>query len=93
MCAIDVRFCSETTVVFPSARLAGIAFQTLDVDKELRGDELTREMKVDDCVLHAKFEAHRLKVLRVALNGFYESLKLTIDSMRRMDTKIDSSTR
>ncbi len=81
---------------FPTARLASIALQALSVDKEL--SPLVRRAlatvasadAVDsrENVLRAKYVAATNRMLRVAVNGFMDSLALVLEVMEKLDEDV-----
>ncbi|KAJ2560783.1 Nitrogen permease regulator 2 [Coemansia sp. RSA 1822] len=64
------------TVPFGEPRLARIACESLQVDRELSEDKVVRTIRVDDANLVVSFTAQSLRVLRVSINGFMDSLIL-----------------
>ncbi|KAJ2195714.1 hypothetical protein IW143_002480 [Coemansia sp. RSA 520] len=64
------------TVPFGEPRLARIASESLQVDRELSGDKVVRTISVEDANLVVSFTANSLRVLRVSINGFMDSLIL-----------------
>jgi len=83
-------------VPFPTARLASIALQALGVDKEL--SPLVRRVlttvpplaaeNTQENVLRAKYIATTNRMLRVAVNGFMESLTLVLEVMEQLDEDV-----
>ena len=80
----------------PTERLASSALQALQVDKELsplvyrsfslvapRSDE-----GVDKTVLRTEYKATTNRMLRVAVNGFMESLSVVLGIMEELDVDV-----
>ncbi|KAJ2695179.1 hypothetical protein H4218_005310 [Coemansia sp. IMI 209128] len=63
-------------VPFADARLAGIAKRSLIVDRELSEGKVSRKIDTQDSTLIATFRADTLRMLRVSVNGFMDSLIL-----------------
>ncbi|KAJ2459320.1 hypothetical protein GGF42_001539 [Coemansia sp. RSA 2424] len=63
-------------IPFADARLAGIAKNSLVVDRELSEDKVSRNIDTRDSLLVATFSADTLRMLRVSVNGFMDSLIL-----------------
>ncbi|KAJ2493701.1 hypothetical protein IWW37_000332 [Coemansia sp. RSA 2050] len=63
-------------VPFADARLAGIAKRSLMVDRELSEGKVSRKIGTQDSMLIATFSADTLRMLRVSVNGFMDSLIL-----------------
>ncbi|KAJ2447399.1 hypothetical protein GGF42_005449 [Coemansia sp. RSA 2424] len=64
------------SIPFADARLAGIAKNSLVVDRELSEDKVSRNIDTRDSLLVATFSADTLRMLRVSVNGFMDSLIL-----------------
>ncbi|KAK6842175.1 hypothetical protein PG990_005837 [Apiospora arundinis] len=86
-------------VPFPTARLASVALQSLQVDKELsplvRRTFTTSPPATDanatgdqDKTLHVEYRATTNRMLRVAVNSFMESLNLVIEVMEHLDADV-----
>jgi EKC/KEOPS complex subunit PCC1/LAGE3 len=83
-------------VPFPTARLASIALQALRVDKEL--SPLVRRalstvapadtVATRENILRAKYVAATNRMLRVAVNGFMDSLALVLEVMEKLDQDV-----
>lgn len=63
-------------IVYEDARLAEIVCNSLGVDKEMRGDVVTRDLAVDaqGATLVARWAATDVKVLRTAVSAFFDML-------------------
>ncbi|OIW35389.1 Pcc1-domain-containing protein [Coniochaeta ligniaria NRRL 30616] len=83
-------------VPFPTARLASIALQALRVDKEL--SPLVRRalstvvppdaVDTRENILRAEYVATTNRMLRVAVNGFMDSLALVLEVMEKLDEDV-----
>ncbi|KAM5355874.1 hypothetical protein ACJ41O_002520 [Fusarium nematophilum] len=85
-------------VPFPNARLATTALKAIQVDPEL-SPLVRRQLTVvpaaaqspshgDAQVLVVQYKATTNRMLRVAVNGFMESLKLVVEVMEQLDTDV-----
>ncbi|PNP77309.1 hypothetical protein FNYG_09185 [Fusarium nygamai] len=90
-------------VPFPTARLATTALKAIQVDPEL-SPLVRRQLTVvpapkstqgspsgDDAdvqLLEVHYRATTNRMLRVAVNGFMESLKLVVEVMEQLDTDV-----
>ncbi|GAN07044.1 L antigen family member 3-like [Mucor ambiguus] len=63
-------------IPFPSERFASIAQQAMNVDKELKTDQVNRVITAKNNLLHVQFECYNTKMLRVAVNSFLEYLTM-----------------
>ncbi|KAF7525606.1 hypothetical protein G7054_g11038 [Neopestalotiopsis clavispora] len=86
-------------VPFPTARLASVALRSLQVDKELSPlvrrdlriatpENLPDTERIEDSVLKVTYKATTNRMLRVAVNGFMESLTLVLEVMESLDTDV-----
>ncbi|CAD6503851.1 BgTH12-05596 [Blumeria graminis f. sp. triticale] len=90
---------------FPNARLATIALRALHVDEEL-SPLVHRSLSIispsfqspmmnssisEDTVLRAEYRATTNRLLRVAINGFMESLGVVIGVMEELDVEVFES--
>ncbi|KAJ2664564.1 hypothetical protein IWW48_000817 [Coemansia sp. RSA 1200] len=76
-------YSTTLTVPFASAKLASIAQNALQVDQEISTGKVSRTITTTDRKLVVTFDAESLRMLRVGLNGFMDSLILvtrTIDT-------------
>ncbi|KFX97937.1 hypothetical protein O988_04605 [Pseudogymnoascus sp. VKM F-3808] len=93
--AVDPEFpCSLVIdIPLPTERLASSALQALQVDKELsplvcRTLTLvapTSDASGDKTVLRTEYKASTNRMLRVAVNGFMESLSVVLSIMEELD--------
>ncbi|KAI8376706.1 CTAG/Pcc1 family [Choanephora cucurbitarum] len=68
-------------IPFPNERLASIAQQVMNVDKELKTDQVKRVISSKDNLLQVQFECYNTKMLRVAVNSFLEYLTMVTRTM------------
>ncbi|KAF7562784.1 hypothetical protein G7046_g1343 [Stylonectria norvegica] len=94
----DLEFpCSITLhVPFPTSRLATTALKAIQVDPEL-SILVERQLSVvrspesttgEAQILKVEHKATTNRMLRVAVNGFMESLHLVIEVMEQLDTDV-----
>ncbi|XP_071960035.1 EKC/KEOPS complex subunit LAGE3-like [Antedon mediterranea] len=69
------------SVPFGTSREAEIAYQSLNVDKEPRKGEVTKELAYTDNVLTVVFTASQARLLRVAVNSFMDHLNLVVQTV------------
>ncbi|KAJ2716219.1 hypothetical protein H4R19_000766 [Coemansia spiralis] len=72
----DFPHTAVLTVPFGEVRLAQVACASLAADSELSSDKVERTMRATDTVLEVEFRAESLRMLRVSVNGFMDSLIL-----------------
>ncbi|EPE29159.1 hypothetical protein GLAREA_00319 [Glarea lozoyensis ATCC 20868] len=100
---MDLEFpCSLTIdLPLPTARLASIALQTLRVDKEL-SPLVCRSFSTvapphsssgSETVLRTEYKATTNRMLRVAVNGFMESLTVVLGAMEELDVDVLETTK
>ena len=85
---IDIRL--------PTARLASAALLALRVDKELSplvsrtfySIPVSDSTSTEETVLRTEYKATTNRMLRVAVNGFMESLKLALEVMEELDVDV-----
>ncbi|KAG2214965.1 hypothetical protein INT45_007704 [Circinella minor] len=73
-------------IPFPSNRLATIAQRVINVDKELKTDQVQRTLTVNDNKLEALFECTTARMMRVSVNSFLEMLTMVTRTMDECDT-------
>lgn len=73
------------TIPFDSNKHAEMARKIIAVDKLLRSETVSRELRVDDCNLHATFRAITVKQARVALDHFFSDVQLIADTIEQFD--------
>lgn len=80
---------------FPTARLSTIALKALSVDREL-SPLVQRDFSTlaavgggpAPCVLRIHYKATTNRMLRVAVNGFMDSLSLVLEVMEKLDADV-----
>jgi len=77
---------STINVPFPNPRLASVAIKALSVDLEL-SPFVKRSFSLieNDSVLQIAYTATTNRMLRVAVNGFFESLGVVLGVMEELD--------
>ncbi|KAI1737879.1 transcription factor Pcc1-domain-containing protein [Xylaria scruposa] len=97
---IDRAFPYSLTIEAPflTSRLASVALQALQVDKELSPlvsrtfalacSEDSIDANLETSVLRVEYKATTNRMLRVAVNSFMESLSLIIDVMKELDEDV-----
>ncbi|KAF2462179.1 transcription factor Pcc1-domain-containing protein, partial [Lineolata rhizophorae] len=86
---------STLTIPFPTARLASTAERALAVDAEL-SPLVRRSFSLggihgggdDETVLKVEYAATTNRMLRVAVNGFFESLGVVLGVMEELDVDV-----
>ncbi|KAJ1782061.1 hypothetical protein LPJ59_006906 [Coemansia sp. RSA 2399] len=76
-------YSTTLTIPFESAKHALIAQNTLQVDKEISTGKIHRTLATNGKNLVVTYDAESLRMLRVGLNGFMDSLILIT---RTLDT-------
>ncbi|KAF2014933.1 Pcc1-domain-containing protein [Aaosphaeria arxii CBS 175.79] len=77
-------------IPFPTASLASTALRALSVDKEL-SPLVRRTFASNDNVLRVNYEASTNRMLRVAVNGFFESVGVVVNVMKDLDVDVYDS--
>ncbi|KAK0657489.1 transcription factor Pcc1-domain-containing protein [Cercophora newfieldiana] len=78
-------------IPFPEPRLASIALRALSVDKELSPlvqrhfSTVTGPGADGESVLRVEYKASTNRMLRVAVNAFFDSLALVVEVMEELD--------
>eukprot|EP01134_Creolimax_fragrantissima_P005213 CFRG5213T1 len=72
----------EVKTRFPSELWANIARRTLSADPEPRKGSVTKKITVDGVYLNTTLSATELRFLRTSLTGYFELLRLTVDTIR-----------
>ncbi|KAH8586315.1 transcription factor Pcc1-domain-containing protein [Bisporella sp. PMI_857] len=87
--------CSLTLdIPLPSARLASAALQALRVDKELSPlvrrsfSNVADPESAEKTILRVEYKATTNRMLRVAVNGFMESLGVILGVMEELDVDV-----
>ncbi|KAI9486465.1 MAG: transcription factor Pcc1-domain-containing protein [Benjaminiella poitrasii] len=68
-------------IPFPNEHLADIAQRVMNVDEELKTDQVRRVITNKDNMLEVHFECYNTKMLRVAVNSFLEYLTMVTRTM------------
>ncbi|KAG0251395.1 hypothetical protein BG011_007630 [Mortierella polycephala] len=74
-------------IPFPSSRLATIAAQVLDVDKDLKPEVSRRIISTQDNILTLDFQTSTLKLLRTVVNSSMEMVQMVVNTMGSFDTE------
>ncbi|ORZ00614.1 CTAG/Pcc1 family, partial [Syncephalastrum racemosum] len=73
-------------VPFSSERLASIAMQVLNVDKELKTDQTKRSLTTNgEGTLIAQFDSVSARMLRVSVNSFMDMLNMVTRTANEFD--------
>jgi EKC/KEOPS complex subunit PCC1/LAGE3 len=81
---------STINIPFPTAHLATSALRTLQVDKELSAF-VHRTFSIDSeapTILRVEYAAATNRMLRVSVNGFFESLGVVVHCMEELDVDV-----
>ncbi|KAF9903342.1 hypothetical protein BX616_001659 [Lobosporangium transversale] len=76
-------------IPFPSPRLAKIAADVLDVDKDLKPEVSRRIIRTQDNILILDFQTSTLKLLRTVINSSLEMAQMVVNTMGAFDTEQD----
>ncbi|KAJ3212602.1 hypothetical protein HDU67_003709 [Dinochytrium kinnereticum] len=76
----------KTSVPFSTPELASYALQVLEVDRELKPEEVQRHLSVDGCDFKIEIRSSSLKALRSSCGTFLDLLALTVETMEEFDT-------
>ncbi|KAF9350569.1 hypothetical protein BGX26_011272 [Mortierella sp. AD094] len=74
-------------IPFPSPRLAKIAADVLDVDKDLKPEVSQRLISTQDNILTLEFQTTTLKLLRTVVNSSMEMVQMVVNTMGSFDTE------
>ena len=81
-------------VPLPTARLAFVALKALRVDKELSPlvrrsfSTISQTSGAEETILRTEYKATTNRMLRVAVNGFMESLGVVLGVMEELDVDV-----
>ncbi|KAF2648322.1 Pcc1-domain-containing protein [Lophiostoma macrostomum CBS 122681] len=78
------------SIPLPTPHLATTALRALSVDAEL-SPYVQRHFSIDPSsttVLRVDYSATTNRMLRVAVNGFFESVRVVLDVMRELDVDV-----
>ncbi|KAK9456078.1 transcription factor Pcc1-domain-containing protein [Dipodascopsis uninucleata] len=83
-------------IPFPTYRQADIILRTLSPDPQLKHDQFEQMLSTEmtgeeECTLKADFRAVTDRVLRVGVNGFFESLGVAVGCLRELDYSVLTS--
>jgi EKC/KEOPS complex subunit PCC1/LAGE3 len=95
-CGVLLKNSRTIDVRLPTARLASAALQALRVDKELSPlvsrtfstVPASSSNSTEETILRTEYKATTNRMLRVAVNGFMESLKLALEVMEELDVDV-----
>lgn len=68
-------------IPFPSGALAEIALRSLQPDGEVKPDQVSRMLSLDDCNLVVDFESSSVRNARVSLQAFFDNVEVIIRAM------------
>ncbi|KAK3844063.1 MAG: transcription factor Pcc1-domain-containing protein [Linnemannia gamsii] len=78
---------STLQIPLPSPRLAKIAADVLDVDKDLKPEVSRRLISTQDNILTLDFQTSTLKLLRTVVNSSLEMVQMVVSTMASFDTE------
>ena len=78
---------STINIPFPTPHLATTASRALSVDAEL-SPLVRRTLSTDAATLRVEYSATTNRMLRVAVNGFFESLGVVLGVMKELDVDV-----
>ncbi|KAJ2228931.1 hypothetical protein IWW45_006411 [Coemansia sp. RSA 485] len=81
MATIELPHSTTLTIPFANTELATIALNTLSVDREISEGKVNRTLRTQDHNLIITFHADTLRMLRVSINGFMDSLILVTKTL------------
>ncbi|KAK9474468.1 CTAG/Pcc1 family [Dipodascopsis tothii] len=84
---MDLPTSLSLQVPFPTARQAQIAYGAISPDPQVKPDQFVVDLVVEDSTLNAKFSAASDRVLRVGVNGFFESLNVVLECLHELDVQ------
>ncbi|KAK9894452.1 Pcc1-domain-containing protein [Cystobasidium minutum MCA 4210] len=73
------------SIPFENERQAATALRVISVDKILRSDTVSRELRVEGDNLVATYQAVSARQVRVALDHFFSDVQLVTDTMNEFD--------
>jgi len=71
----------DLKIDFGTSEWALAAFGALEVDKELRPNEIHKELKAEQKFLFVTFRAKELKVLRTSVSSFFDMIELVVKTI------------
>ncbi|KAF9300486.1 hypothetical protein BGZ74_007823 [Mortierella antarctica] len=72
-------------IPFPSPRLAKIAADVLEVDKDLKPEVSRRIITTQDSIMTLDFHTSTLKLLRTVVNSSLEMVQMVVNTMGVFD--------
>ncbi|KAJ1817784.1 hypothetical protein LPJ75_001625 [Coemansia sp. RSA 2598] len=81
MDAAQLAHSTTLTIPFATADLATVALNSLAVDREISEGKVKRTLTTEDNKLIVTFDADTLRMLRVSINGFMDSLILVTKTL------------
>jgi len=82
---MDDRHKVSISIPFESPEKAQLALKVISVDKILRSDSVSRELRTSDNCLVAQFEAVSIRQARVALDHFFSDVQLVAQTIDEFD--------
>mmetsp|Transcript_30394 Transcript_30394/g.42060 ORF Transcript_30394/g.42060 Transcript_30394/m.42060 type:complete len:85 (-) Transcript_30394:89-343(-) len=74
-----------SAICYKTEAQAITVMKTLSVDDELNQDKVARELRVDNTTLYISFEATEPRLLRAAVNAFYDLLGLATRTIEEFE--------
>lgn len=71
----------EARLPFPSARLATIVSVAVSVDAELRPEQVTRHLTVEQSTLVIRLSATDPKQLRTAISSLFDFIRVSVSTL------------
>ncbi|XP_063697496.1 uncharacterized protein LOC134828437 isoform X2 [Culicoides brevitarsis] len=71
----------EVSVPFPSKRIAEIVYDVIRVDPEPKKNQVDKKITLNEQNLNIKVEADQPKVARVVLNGIFDAIILSTETI------------
>ncbi|KAF9309101.1 hypothetical protein BG000_005016 [Podila horticola] len=72
-------------IPFPSPRLAKIAADVLEVDRDLKPEVSRRIITTQDSIMTLDFQTSTLKLLRTVVNSSLEMVQMVVNTMGAFD--------
>jgi EKC/KEOPS complex subunit PCC1/LAGE3 len=102
MAVVFLNINSVISIPFPTTRLASSALRALQVDQELSSlvqrafsltadtssQDLSKSDQKESTILRTEYRATTNRMLRVAVNGFMESLGVVLGVMEELDIDV-----
>ncbi|KAJ1643925.1 hypothetical protein LPJ64_004357 [Coemansia asiatica] len=87
MDTVELLHSTTLTIPFATADLATIALSSLAVDREISEGKVRRTLTAQENKLIVTFDADTLRMLRVSINGFMDSLILVAKTLESFANK------